>query len=460
MSKIKGYNILIVDDEIEYQKVVSMILGNAGYNTWTCSNGQEALRIINEEEIHLVITDLKMPIMDGEELIKIIVKKAIDMDIMVMTAYGSIESAVDSIKFGAKDYFVKSSDLEELMLKVDRLAKLKRLERKSSILIQNQNDNDVFMETKNQECAEILEMCERAASSGINILLLGESGVGKEVFANYIHMKSDRNQEPIVPVNCQAFPEGVIESELFGHEKGSFTGASTRRIGRFEEANYGTIFLDEICDLPINVQGKLLRALETRKIERVGGNGRIDLDVRFISATNKSPEQEIMEGRFREDLLYRINTLTITIPPLRQRREDIPNLIRFFIDKIERDQKKRIKEMDDQVISVLRGYDYPGNVRELKNMIERMVALSKDGVITMNEMVMPNKGNASKNIKLNTFGTLKDARTNFEKKYIEQILETTNGNVSKCAEELGITARQLWNKISDYNIERNVKEKS
>lgn len=459
MSKIKGYNILIVDDEIEYQKVVSMILGNAGYSTWTCSNGQEALRIINAEEIHLVITDLKMPIMDGEGLIKIIVKKAIDIDIMVMTAYGTIESAVDSIKFGAKDYFVKSSDLEELMLKVDRLAKLKRLERKSSILIQNQNNNDVFMETKNQECLEILGMCERTASSGINILLLGESGVGKEVFANYIHMKSDRNQEPIVPVNCQAFPEGVIESELFGHEKGSFTGAATRRIGRFEEANYGTLFLDEICDLPINVQGKLLRALETKKIERVGGNGRIDLDVRFISATNKNPEQEIMEGRFREDLLYRINTLTMTIPPLRQRREDIPNLIRFFIDKIERDQKKRIKKMDDQVISVLLGYDYPGNVRELKNMIERMVALSEDGVITMNEMVMPNKGNASKIIKLNTAGTLKDARINFEKKYIEQILEETNGNVSKCAAELGITARQLWNKISDYNIERNVKEK-
>ncbi|MGF6376790.1 two-component system response regulator HydG [Clostridiales Family XIII bacterium PM5-7] len=453
MNSKAGYRILIVDDEQEYQKVVAMILGRAGYTTSTCHNGLEALDYIKENEVSLVITDLRMPKMDGVELIKSLKETVPELDIIVMTAYGSIESAVDAIKYGAKDYFVKSGELEELIIKVERLFKLKRLEEKSNILLRNQHSPSAFLESKNEEYCRILEMCRKTADSGINVLLLGESGVGKEVIANYIHNSGNRSKEPFVPINCQAFPEGVIESELFGHEKGAFTGAMGKRVGKFEEANFGTLFLDEICDLPISSQGKLLRALESRKIERIGSNKYIDLDVRLISATNKVPPEEIEKGTFREDLLYRINTLTVTIPPIRERKEDLPGLIDFFVERIQMEQKKKILSVDDQVMSILLNYDYPGNVRELKNIIERMIALSEGGEITINELPMPaNRLIANDQVEFQKNKPLKEARAAFEKSYIERGLRETNGNVAKCSVLLGITTRQLWNKINEYQI--------
>ncbi|MCT4621967.1 MAG: sigma-54 dependent transcriptional regulator [Marinisporobacter sp.] len=454
MIEKKGYKILIVDDEIEYQKVLSLILSDVGYDIATCSNGMEALEYIDNNIVHLVLTDLKMPVMDGVELIKRIKEKYNDLDIIVMTAFGSIESAVDSMKYGAIDYFVKSSDIQELVMKVDRLAKICRLERKSSFLLEKQNETDLFVESKNEEYSKLLEMCQRAADSGINILLLGESGVGKEVIANYIHQLSKRRQEPFVPVNCQVFPEGVIESELFGHEKGSFTGAIDARVGKFEQANLGTLFLDEIGDLPIATQGKLLRAIESRRIERLGSNKSIDLDVRFISATNKDLSKQIIEGTFREDLFYRINTLTLHIPPLRERREDLLGLIHFFIKKIEKDQKKKIKHVDDEVMNFLLQYDYPGNIRELKNIVERMIALSKEGIITVNEILMPIGCGKEKQAKNNDCKkTLQHARSDFEKMFIVEALKNNNWNVTRTADELEISTRQLWNKINKYNIE-------
>jgi DNA-binding NtrC family response regulator len=454
MNNIPIYNILIVDDEKEYQNVVSFILKDAGYNALTASNGEEALKILLNNDVELIITDLKMPVMDGIEFIEKAKKINSDIDIIVMTAYGSIESAVEAIKIGALDYFVKSRDLEELVLKVNGLAKINRFKKRSNIMLKNQDNGAFYLDSKNDKFLNLLEMCKRTADTGINILLLGESGVGKEVIANYIHRISVRREEPFIPVNCQVFPEGVIESELFGHEKGAFTGAVERRIGRFEEANLGTLFLDEICDLPITTQGKLLRALETKRIERVGGNKQIGLDVRFISATNKSPDKTIREGNFREDLLYRINTLTLNIPPLRERREDIPDLIEFFIGRTEADQKKKIEKIDDSVMDFLMTYDYPGNVRELKNIIERMIALSKDGHVTVAELLMPVNININEdNLRVDNKLNLRDARAEFEKKYIIEVLETTNGNVTKCASLLGITPRQMWNKIGLYEID-------
>ncbi|MBR5488170.1 MAG: sigma-54-dependent Fis family transcriptional regulator, partial [Firmicutes bacterium] len=292
----RNYRILIVDDEIEYQKVVSLILEDAGYSAVACSNGREALEYLKNNDVDLVITDLRMPVMTGTELIENIRQMELDVDILVVTAYGSIEGAVDAIRLGAADYFVKSSDLDELIMKVDRIARMKRLEHKADILLKNQNTEEVFLDSKNPQYCQLLDMCNRTADTNINILLLGESGVGKEVVANYIHRISNRAEEPFIPVNCQVFPEGVIESELFGHEKGSFTGAVGNRVGKFEEANYGTLFLDEIGDLPLMTQGKLLRALETRSIERIGSNKRINLDVRFIFATNKNLNKEIEQG--------------------------------------------------------------------------------------------------------------------------------------------------------------------
>lgn len=454
MSKIRGFNVLIVDDEIEYQNVLSIILQDAGYITNSCSNGLEALDFLKENAVDLVVTDLKMPHMDGIELIKSIKEQHIETQVIVMTAFGSIESAVSATKYGAEDYFVKSNDMDELLKKIERMARLNRLEKKSSILLRNQNSEEVFFDTKNKEYYNILEMCQRTANTGINILLLGESGVGKEVIANYIHRISDRKTEPFIALNCQNFPETIIESELFGHEKGSFTGAVERRIGKFEEANYGTLFLDEIGDLPLSTQGKLLRVLESRAIERIGSNKLINLDIRLVSATNKNLTKDIQEGLFREDLLYRINTLTLPIPPLRERREDLPGLIEFFIKKIEKDQKKIIKSIDERVMKFLLEYNYPGNVRELRNIIERMIALSKNGEVTINEILMPidvstNQG-AACNISDNL--SLREARAQFEAEYIKNALDNANGNVSKCADGLGITTRQLWNKIGQYNI--------
>lgn len=454
MVSKKGYKILIVDDEIEYQNVLSIILSDVGYDIASCSNGNEALEYIENNIVDLVLTDLKMPVMDGVELIKRIKEKYENLDVIVMTAFGSIESAVDSIKYGATDYFVKSGDMEELVMKINRLSTIFRLKRKSSVLLKKQNDTEIFMNSKNEEFKQLLEMCKRTADTGINVLLLGESGVGKEIIANYIHRLSSRRQEPFVAVNCQVFPEGMIESELFGHEKGAFTGALESRIGKFEQANFGTLFLDEIGDLPISTQGKLLRAIESRKIERLGSNKSINLDVKFISATNKDLEQQIEKSEFRDDLLYRINTLTLYIPPLRNRREDLPDLIEFFIKKIENDQKKKIKKVDDEVMDFLLKYDYPGNIRELKNIIERMIALSKDGLITSNEILMP-IGNVIKksNIEEVREKNLKKAREKFECDFISKALKNNEGNVVRTAKELNISTRQLWNKISQYKID-------
>jgi len=445
------YRILIVDDETEYQKVFQFILNPKGYDVIACSNGKEALQILEKQSIDLVVTDLKMPGMDGNELIKCIHKTYPEINVMVMTAYGTIESAVTSIKNGAQGYFLKGSNPEMMAVEIEKLYKIKELEISNSILRKEVHTIKPFLRSKNKEFLEVLRMCKKAAESDINVLLLGESGVGKEVLANYIHRESSRKEMHFVPVNCQALTEGLIESELFGHEKGAFTGASERRIGRFETANGGTIFLDEIGDLPLKTQGKLLRSLESRKIERVGSSKSIALDIRVISATNKNLQMAIDNKIFREDLLYRINTLSITIPPLRTRREDLPGLIRYFFNIVEIDQKKKITEIDDGVMNALLNYDYPGNIRELKNIIERLVVLSDEGIIRSN--LIHFLGRIQKQDHIDYSLSLKNARANFEKRYIENVIKQNDGNITSASKSLKISTRQLWNKIAELKIE-------
>lgn len=450
----RNYHILIVDDEIEYQNVVSRILSAEGYTTSTCMNGLEALNFMKHNDVNMLITDIRMPVMDGEELIKSVIRQGCNIDILVITAFGSIENAVDAIKLGVDDYFVKSSNLEDLVLKVNRMVSYSRIKRKNEILINKQNASQFYLESKNDKFKEIIDICKRTADTNINILLLGESGVGKEVVANYIHSISNRAKEPFIPVNCQVFPENLVESELFGHEKGAFTGATNSRIGKFEEADQGTLFLDEIGDLPVTTQGKLLRALETKSIERVGSNKNISLDIRYIFATNKNLDKEINNGTFREDLFFRINTITLKIPPLRERREDIPELIRYFMKKNSIEQNKGELEIDKDVIGVLMSYNYPGNVRELRNIIERMVALSMNGRITLNDLNTPG-GWQPYNLNCNNSQKdLRQARNNFEKKYIEDMLISCGNSIELCSQKLGITPRQLWNKIKQFNISR------
>ena len=288
----KNYKILVVDDEIEYQRVFSYLLKRNGYDVITASGAREALNLLESNEINLIMTDLKMPDMDGLELVKAVKSEYEDIDIMIITAFGSIESAVEAMKYGACGYSIKNSEPEALLADVDRLAKIKMLEKENKILTeQNSPDCDIFLKSKSPAYRDLLETCRQIADSDINVLLLGESGVGKEVAAKYIHDLSSRKARHFIPVNCQVFGEGTLESELFGHEKGAFTGANEKRIGRFEAADHGTLFLDEIGDIPLSLQGKLLRVLENRTIERVGSNKPIALDIRLISATNKDLEE-------------------------------------------------------------------------------------------------------------------------------------------------------------------------
>lgn len=457
MMDKKNYRILVVDDEIEYQRVFSYILKKNGYMVKTCSSGKEALEILEHNEIDLIMTDLKMPEMDGVELVRQVKMNWETVEIIVNTAYGSIESAVEAMKYGAAGYSIKNSEPEALLLDVERLAKIKLLERENQVL-QNQTalDADVFLQTENRKFQQVLETCRQIAPSDINLLILGESGAGKEVIARYIHRLSRRAEKAFIPVNCQVFAEGTLESELFGHEKGAFTGATERRIGRFELADQGTLFLDEIGDIPLSLQGKLLRVLENKEIERVGSSKSIELDIRLISATNKNLGEEIQQGIFREDLLYRINTMTITVPPLRERKEDLPKLIEYFIRRIEKEQKKKILEIDNWTLDYLYQYDYPGNVRELKNLLERMVALSENGVLKSSDLaLMSASGTEGKREGgIRKVLPLRAARGIFEKEHIEQALQLADGNVGAAAEMLEITKRQLWNKISEYQIER------
>ena len=453
----KNYKILVVDDEIEYQRVFSYILKKNGYTVQTCSSALQALEILAHTEINLVMTDLKMPDMDGVELVKQVKASYEDIDIMVITAFGSIESAVEAMKYGACGYSIKNSEPETLLADIDRLAKLKLLEDENKILAeQNGVDSDMFLTSESPRFQQVLETCRQIADSDINVLLLGESGVGKEVAAKYIHDLSSRKARHFIPVNCQVFGEGTLESELFGHEKGAFTGANEKRIGRFEAADHGTLFLDEIGDIPLSLQGKLLRVLENRTIERVGSNKPIALDIRLISATNKDLEDEISRGLFREDLLYRINTMTVTVPPLRRRKEDLPDMIEFFIRKIEKEQKKKILDIEPLTLDFLYQYDYPGNIRELKNLLERMVALSDDGILRSRGFAkspsMPaSAGTAQEQREVLP---LRTARGIFEKEHIENALAVTGGNVAAAAKLLDITKRQLWNKIAEYKIQR------
>lgn len=449
---MKDFRILVVDDEYKHQEVLQIILEDEGYSVHTCSSAGEALDIIQKENYDLVLTDLKMKNMDGLELLDEI--KGIDeeIEVILVTGYGTVESAVQAMKKGAFSYFIKSHNPESLLMDIEKITRIKKLEKDNRMLRNRTKQEDYLLDSRNRRFKEILDIAYKAADSDLSILILGESGTGKEVLARYIHETSPRSEGHFVPVNCHMFTEGLLESELFGHERGAFTGAIERRIGRFEEADGGTLFLDEIGDMPLSTQIKLLRAIETKSIERIGSNSCIPVDLRFISATNRDISKALEEGDFREDLYYRINAITIEIPPLRDRREDIPHLIDFFFRKIESELKKKIVKIEDGVNEFLLNYDYPGNIRELKNIIERLVVLSEDGVIRAEDLPTDNKGLDLVDYFNPDIGPLRDVRKQFEARYIKMVLDECDGSVSKASQLLEITTRQLYNKISEYGL--------
>ncbi|MGL6202244.1 MAG: sigma-54-dependent transcriptional regulator [Lachnospiraceae bacterium] len=446
------FKILVVDDEKDARESMELLLKRAGYRIKTAATVEDALGILESEYYHLVITDIMMPGINGIEFLKKIKKIYKEtIEVIMVTGYGSIETAVQTIKMGAFEYFIKGHSPEELLLNIEKVREIVALkashhQRKSG------EANRFLISSKSEKMKEVWDMVDEIADTNANVLITGETGVGKEIVANKIHQNSRRSDKLFVPVNCQNYPDELIEAELFGYEKGAFTGAHQKRIGKIEISNGGTIFLDEIGETSIPTQVLLLRTLESKRIERLGSNTLIDVDFRLVTATNRDLCKAVKEGTFRDDFLYRINTIEIRIPPLRERREDIPDLIRFFINKYEKETGKKIIEIEKETEKFLLEHPYYGNIRELKNLIERMVILSKNGVLRTSEI------NYSANFSMHAkehFIPYREAKQQFERRYIEGVLETCDLNISKAAAKMGISRRQLFNKIKENRINTN-----
>ena len=377
-------SILIIDDEKAILKVMEMNLQREGYSVFTADNGNDGLKILQEKDIDVLLLDHQMPDINGIDLLKIIKNRYKDLPVIMVTAYGTIEMAVDAMKLGAFHYLTKPINFDEMYIIIKNAVEQKRLLNRVEMLTQEVKKlyGMESIITNNQRMKEIMEMLPGVADTEATILIMGETGTGKELIARAIHYNSKRAKGPFVKVNCTALSETILESELFGHEKGAFTGAYKLRKGRFEVADSGSIFLDEMGDIPISMQLKLLRVLQEMEFERVGGSETIKVDVRVITATNMDLEDAVKKGTFREDLYYRINIIPIRIPPLRERKDDIPLLANHFIDKFNKKNKKSIKEASAELITMLMEYHWPGNIRELENAIERAVILEKGEILT------------------------------------------------------------------------------
>lgn len=443
--KSQDYTILIVDDEIEYTIILKKILQLEGFSIQTVSSAEEALFKLKLKQYDLVLTDLMMDGMNGIELLENVKTNTPETFVILMTAYATIDNAVEAMKKGADSYFVKGNDPEEL---VSEILSIYESKKRKSIQPDDSEQQILIPLSKNKAFINVLEMAKKAARSNVNILLLGESGVGKEVFARYIHHESKRYGKSFVAVNCHALQENILESELFGHCKGAFTGADSDRIGRFELAHEGTLFLDEIADTPLSTQVKLLRVLDLKKIERMGSNESVDVDFRLITATNKNLQTLIDTGEFREDFYYRISSIVLEIPPLRERPEDIQDLVMYFVERSSKEMGVPTCKVSEEVVEILRTYDFPGNIRELKNIVDRLVVFSDGDMIKPEDL--PARISDTKAVPK----TLKEIRQMSEKEYIQKVLDENDNKMEVSARILGITRRQLTNKVKEYNLKK------
>lgn len=451
--------VLIIDDEKSVRDAISMILSYENYNIINAEDGKKGLTILNEPEITIdvVILDVKMPVMDGIEVLQEIKKSNNDLPVIMISGHGTIETAVEATKLGAYDFLTKPLDRDKLLITLrNALEHKKLLAEVEKIKIQLEGKERILGES--QKIKEILELIERIAPTESRVLITGENGTGKELVAKAIYRMSKRRDKPFIEVNCAAIPNELIESELFGHEKGAFTGATSQRIGKFEQADGGTIFLDEVGDMNLSAQAKVLRTLEEGKIERVGGNRLIEVDVRVIAATNKNLIEEIKKGNFREDLYHRLNVIPIQVPPLRERREDIPILIKAFTEEICKRNGIPLKNFSERAINYLKGLEWSGNVRELKNMIERLIILTRKNIIDIQDIEFTSATKASLiDDIIFTSKTFQEFKDRAEAAYIKHQLEVHNWNISKAAESMDIERAHLYNKMKKYGLERKDK---
>ena len=449
-------DILIAEDEPAQRQMLGGFLAKEGHHVIVAANGEEALERVKAHTLDLAIVDYKMPGLTGLEVLKRAKLINPRLDVLILTAFGTIDTAVEAMKAGAADYLSKPVDLEELLCVIDRIAERRTLQRENELLRQQLGEKGISQEQivhGSRQMAELINLAGRVAASSATVLIQGESGTGKELFARLIHRLSPRSAKPLIIVNCAALSETLIESELFGHERGAFTGATQRRLGRFEQADGGTLFLDEIGDISAAVQVKLLRLLQEGEFQRVGGNQTLKADVRVISATNQDLESKVKDGTFREDLYYRLNVVPIKIPPLRERREDIPPLIEHFVKRFSKENRKPIEGVSREAMDQLVKYDYPGNIRELENIIERAVVISRSATLTAPDLpfagLKPDEENEESD---GGTGALREALETLERRMVQKAMEESGGNQSRAAESLGLSERMLRYKLKKYRL--------
>ncbi|MBW1700610.1 MAG: sigma-54-dependent Fis family transcriptional regulator [Deltaproteobacteria bacterium] len=449
--------ILIVDDEKNYLVVLEALLGPEGYETITTDNARDALRLVRESDLDLVITDIKMPGMNGMVLLEECKKIKPELPVIMMTAYGTIEMAVEAMKNQAYDYITKPFQNEQLKLTVKKALDNYRLIKQNKLLSEALSDRFKFGNIigKSKPMIEIFDSISKLAQARASVLITGPSGTGKELIAKAIHYNSPRKDRPFISVNCGALTETLLESELFGHEKGAFTGAVAMKKGRFELSDRGTLFLDEIGDMPPPLQVKLLRVLQEMEFERVGGTRTIKVDVRVLSASNRNIKEDVANELFREDLFYRLNVMNIEVPPLRERIDDIPLLVKHFIEKYRGDEGKSKIELSPDVWKVLYNYSWPGNIRELENVIERAVVLNPGGLISLEDLPEELAG-AEVEFDVERFippnVPMPEALEQIEEKLIRRALAQCNNVQSHAAEMLGITKSLIQHKMKKYSI--------
>ena len=443
--------ILVVDDEESICQSLKGVLSDEGYDVMTVQSGEECLDIIDEELPSLILLDIWLPGIDGIETLKRIKSRHPHIPIIMISGHGTVESAVTTTKLGAFDFVEKPLSLDKTVLAVNHALDIVRLEEENRLLKNGQRHEIDGVSTS---IIELREMIQIIAPTNAWILIMGENGTGKELVARSIHRLSRRSAKPFIEVNCAAIPEDLIESELFGHERGAFTGATEKKRGKFDLANKGTIFLDEVADMSLKAQAKILRILQEKKFERVGGTRIIDTDVRVLAATNKNLEYEMEEGRFRQDLFYRLNVIPLEIAPLRDRIEDVPLLARRFIGDFSRKESKTEKEITDDALTVLMEHDWPGNVRELKNIMERLVITSPTDTIHADDIPPLSKETQHFNgMPLGDGESFREAKEGFEKEYIAKKLAENKWNIKKTAAIIGLERSNLHKKIKAYGLD-------